>query len=55
MNSLTIDTPLAQAPALSARLESLDIWYDAMIAVGAFLVLWLILLHMYRHRIFLKI
>jgi len=37
-------------------LESrLGMWYEPTVAVGAFLVLWLILLHMYRRKIFIKI
>ncbi len=31
------------------------IWYETIVALGAFSVLWLILLHLYRHKIFLKI
>ncbi len=31
------------------------VWYETIVALGAFSVLWLILLHLYRHKIFLKI
>jgi predicted acyltransferase len=30
-------------------------WYEPILTVGAFLVLWLILLHMYRRRLFVRI
>jgi predicted acyltransferase len=46
----------AVATVFLGGLESrLGIWYDATIAIGAFLVLWLILLSMYRKKIFVKI
>jgi predicted acyltransferase len=38
--------------SLEARL---GLWYETTVAVGAFLVLWLILLHMYRRKIFIKV
>ena len=40
---------------LSGLESRLGPWYETTVAVAAFLVLWLILLHMYRRKIFVKI
>ena len=44
------------AEVFLAGLESrLGVWYDTVLAVATFLVLWLILLFMYRKKIFVKV
>jgi len=40
---------------LSGLDSRLGVWYDTVIAAGSFLVLWLILLSMYRRKTFIKI